>query len=346
MTRFLVAACVLFALPGCSWLTGDEGYFRDHSDDYRKAGSVAPLEVPAGKDRQALQELYVIPSITEDIRVAGEFEVPRPAPLVAGTSREVVRIQKLADQEWMLVSIAPGQLWPQVRSYLGQTGVQVARVEARDGLIETGWFQGEEDAMAQRIRFRIEQGVQRSTAEMHVLQMYQTGDVNSWPTVSADREKAGKVLRELAQYVADNVDNAPVSMMAQQSIADSGRVSLEEDTDGNPFIRLDLPFSRAWASMDRAITQSNFKILDKDRSKKRYFIHYVPPSAEGSGWLSWLFDSDEEEQASELALHDYRLQMDEYSEDSVLITIHREDGGLLSQSHCQGILALIKGNIS
>ena len=344
-SRLLLIAATLL-LGGCSWLTGDEGYFRDRTDDYRLARSESTLQVPAGKDDEALQQLYVIPKITEDIRVTGEFETPRPAPLVAGTSDEVVRIQKLAQEEWMLVSIAPGQLWPQVRGYLSQNAIPVARLEAREGIIETAWIPGQEGKMGQRFRFRIEQGVQRNTAELHILQMYQAGDVNSWPDTSADNEESRTVLHDLAQYVANNVEQAPVSMMAQQSISASGRVSMQEDKDGNPFIRLDLPFKRAWASMDRALRESSFEVLDRDRSKQAYFIHYQRPVAEDAGWLHWLFESDDNSSADELAEYDYRLQLDETEPGVVHISIHRQDGGALTQSHSQSILALIKGNIT
>ncbi len=342
----LIVLLMLGALGGCSWLTGDEGYFRDRSDDYRKARSEPELQVPAGKDTESLQQLYVIPPITEDIRVTGEFEAPRPAPLVAGASDELVRIQRLGSEEWMLVSIAPGQLWPQVRGYLSQNAVPVARLEARQGIIESAWIPGQEGKMAQRFRFRIEQGVQRNTAELHVLQMYQAGDIGSWPAVSADPEEERVMLRELAQFVANNVEQASVSMMAQQAISASGRVSMQEDKDGNPFIKLDLPFHRAWASMDRAVRDASFKILDRDRSKQAYFIHYVAPIDEDSGWLDWLFDNDDDAPAAELEQYDYRLQLDTITEESVHITIHRQDGGPLTQSHAQSILAMIKGNIS
>ena len=345
MSRILLLVMIA-TLAGCSWLTGDEGYFRDRSDDYRLARSEPTLRVPADKDKEALQQLYVIPPITEDIRVTGEFEAPRPAPLVAGASAEVVRIQKLAEQEWMLASIAPGQLWPQVRGYLSQGAIPVARLEARAGIIETGWIPGQEGKMAQRYQFRIEQGVQRNTAELHVLQMYQAGDVNSWPKSSADAEEERLVLRDLAQYIANNVEQAPVSMMAQQSISASGRVSMQEDSDGNPFIKLDLPFTRAWASLDKAAQTSNFRILDRDRSTKAYFIHYERPLEENSGWLDWLFDSSDDAPADKLSEYDYRLQVEETSPESVLISIHRQDGGPLTQGHAQSILALIKGNIT
>ena len=137
--------------------------------------------MPEGKDSEALREIYVIPAVDNELVLAGEFEVPRPAPLVAGAGDEVVRIQKLGDQSWALIGVPPGQVWPQVRSFLTAAGIQVARVDARAGIMDTNWLTLEGQPMASRFRFRMEQGVQRGTSELHVLQMNQAGDVNSWP---------------------------------------------------------------------------------------------------------------------------------------------------------------------
>jgi outer membrane protein assembly factor BamC len=336
----------LLTAGGCTWLTGDKGYFRDRSDDYRKARVEAPLKVPADLDADALQEIYVIPPITEDIMVTGEFDAPRPAPLVSGSVDELVRIQKLGNEEWMLVSISPGQLWPQVRGYLGAASMQVARVDARAGLIETSWLDGRGGGMNERYQFRIEQGVQRDTAELHILQMFQAGDVNSWPASSSNRENEHAVLLEVAQFIANNVETATVSMMAQQAISAAGKVSMQEDSDGNPLIKLELPYNRAWASMERALRDASFEIMDKDRSAGAYFVRYVQPAEEEAGWLDWLFDDSEDDPAAALSEHDYHVQMDEISPDLVQISIKRADGGALSLSHQQSILALIKGKIS
>ncbi|MCX2982164.1 outer membrane protein assembly factor BamC [Halieaceae bacterium IMCC14734] len=340
-----IALMLLLGLSSCTYINGEKSYFRDRTDDYRKARATAVLEVPAGLDDEALQDIYVIPPITEDISVNGEFNAPRPAPLVTGSVDQLVRIQKLADEQWMLVSVAPGQLWPQVRSYLGGVNMPIARVEASAGLIETAWVEPE-GAIGERYRFRIEQGVQRNTSELHILQMGMVGDINTWPTNSTDAAREDDMLRSMAQFIADSVGTAPVSMMAQQAISASGRVSMQEDDDGNPYIRLDLPYHRAWASVDRALGEANFDILDRDRSAGAYFVHYNRPLEEDSGWLDWLFSNDEDDPAAELEKYDYRVELNDLGGETVHIEISRKDGGELSQSHAQSILSLIKGNIT
>ncbi len=341
MLRHTVLATVLL-LSACSWLPEQE-YVRDRSDDYRKARVEPRIKVPSHLEDDALQDIYVIPPTTESMTPTGSFEVPRPAPLVAQETEELVRIQRLGDEEWVLAAVAPGQLWPQVRSFLTTNGVQVARVDARAGLIETGWFQGQNASMAERYQFRIEQGVQRNTAELHVLQQFQAGDINRWPEASADAERGSDMLLAVAQFIANSAETAPVSMMAQQAMGDGGKVTMQEDTDGEPFVRLALPYYRAWASVDRALRESSFTVRDLDRSGGLFYVRFVPPE-EDEGWFSWLFGSEEEENL--LTQQDYIVRVSEETSDQVRIEMAREDGGEMTRGQKQQLLALVKGNIN
>ncbi len=344
--RILILFLFSLTLAGCSWLTGDKGYFRDTTDDYRNARISPAIKVPANLDDDALRPIYVIPPITEDLRVTGSFDTPRPAPLVAKESEEMVRIQRLGDEEWMLVASAPGQLWPQVRAFLTTNSLQLARVDARAGLIETGWLKPDHEGMDERYQFRIEQGVQRNTSELHVLQMILAGDTNSWPKVSSDSEREKEMLMAVAQYVASNTDAAPVSMMAQQAISATGKVSMQEDADDIAYIRLELPFYRAWASVERALRESNFQMRDRDRSTGLFYIRYVEQNEDDGGWFDWLFSGDNQEESAELTEQDFVLALAEQTPEVVRITIAREDKQALTPAQSQSLLGLIKGNIN
>ncbi len=340
--RVLVVALLIASLAGCGWLDR-KGYVRDRSGDYRKAKIEPRLKVPSHLEDDGLQDIYVIPPATDQMTMNEKFEVPRPTPLVAKESEDLVRIQRLGDEEWMLVNVAPGQLWPQVRAFLSTNGLQVARVDARAGLIETGWFQGVGATMNERYQYRIEQGVQRNTSELHVLQMYQAGDINSWPEASADKERSGEMLMTVAQYIANTTEAAPVSMMAQQAMGEGGKVSLLEDSDGTPYVRLKLPYYRAWASVDRALRESSFQIRDLDRSSGKFYVRFVPPEEDG-GWFDWLFGDDEEGQ--DVNEQDYLLTVREEATELVRIDLAREDGAEMTVGQRQQLLNLLKGNIN
>jgi len=169
MPRGLLVAGLVLVLGGCGYLFGDTGYFRDRSGDYRDAKSTEVIRTPADEEL-VLQEMYPIPPIQSDVLLSSEFEVPRPAPLASGRGEEMVRIQRLGDESWALIAIAPGQLWPQVRGFLSAAGINSGRIDAGQGIIETDWLQLQDQDMQSRFRFRIERGVQRGTSQLHVLQ--------------------------------------------------------------------------------------------------------------------------------------------------------------------------------
>jgi len=341
---FLVAG--LLTGTGCGSLFGDEGWFRDRSEDYKKAEELPVVALPDGTSDEKLREIYVIPEIQESLVLEGEFEVPRPEPLVGGAGAEVVRIQKLGDQSWALVEVAPGQVWPQVRSFLAAAGMQVARADARAGLMESNWVTLEDQSLPSRFQFRIDQGVQRQTSELHILQMSRSADAErDWPARSDDIDQAQNMLRAVSQYLADSAETAPVSMIAEQGIAASGKIALEESDSGHTFIRLGLPYDRAWASLGLALERSAFEVSDRDRSSGTYYATFIgPEEEEESGWMDWLWSSDE---PHPMADEKFLIILESLDAENVSIRLRpQDDNEAFTKREEQGLLALIKGNIS
>ena len=340
----LVSLCT-----GCGYLFGDEGIFRDKSQDYKKAREVAPITVPEGEDSASIGEIYPIPPITDKILLAGKFEVPRPAPLLAGVQDEQVRIQTLGDESWAVVNTAPGQVWPQIRAFLSVSQIPVARVDARLGLIESGWVTLEGESMASRFQFRIDQGVQRGTSELHVLQMSQVGDVNAWPETSSSHSQESEMLLAVSQYIANSADSTPVSMVADQAISAVGKISIQEGPDEDIYIRLSLPYDRAWASLGRAIEDSNFEITDRDRSAGQYYVRFLGvETEEEAGWFDWMMDSDDDEP---MADQSFVISVESLDELDVAIRIEQQaalegiEFRAMEKRDEQALLALLKGNI-
>lgn len=346
VTRNLLAGFMLASLTGCGYLFGDQGVFRDKSEDYKKAPDLPVITVPDDKDTVALQEIYPVPPVENALLATEEFEVPRPTPLTAGAEDEIVRIQRLADASWILVAEAPGQVWPQVRSFFASAGIPISRVDARAGTMETGWLALESAAMASRFRVRIEQGVQRGNSELHVLQQNQAGDVNVWPNSSDNSDQESEMLQALAQYIANSAGTAPVSMVAEQAIAASGKISLQETAAGEPYIQLTLPFDRAWASLGRALEKSTFNITDRDRSSGVYYADFLGPQGEDEdGWFDWLWDSDDEHPH---AGQSFVISVESEDSDNVAIGLRAADQAsvTLEKREKQAMLTLIKGNIN
>lgn len=341
--RLLLSLALALPLEGCGFLFGDDGYFRDRSGAYREAVELEVIDVPAGMDATALEESYAIPPVDSDVLLADEFEVPRPQPLAASAAEQLVRIQKLGDESWALIGVAPGQLWPQVRGFLSAAGVQVARADARLGIIESDWLQLQDRAGSSRFRFRIDRGVQRGTSELHVLQLSRGGS-QPWPPVSDDLEQEAEMLRSVAQYIANSAERAPISMMADQAISGGGRITMEEDDSGEAFLALGLPFNRAWASLALALEDASFEILDRDRSAGRYYLRFLDPEGEQErGWFAWLGGGDDHP----LADRRFLLTLDAVEDERVLIRLGADDDGpALEERQHRALLARVQGNIN
>ncbi len=344
--RLLLIATLGIA-SGCGFLFNDDGIFRDRSEDYKSAPELSELTLPEGDDKTALRELYVIPQIEEGVLLSGEFEVPRPAPLAAGTGTDVVRIQKLGNQRWALIGVPPGQVWPQVRSFLAAANMPVGRVDARAGVMETAWLTLENQEVPARFRFRMEQGVQRGTSELHVLQMNQASVAASddWPRASDNPTLEADMLQAVSQYLADSADTAPVSMMAEQGITTQGKISLQESPEGYTYIHLVLPFDRAWASLGLALQKSAFEVTDQDRTAGTYYTTFNgPEEEEDSSWFGWLWPGGKEDPLVGEAFI-VRLQTQEDSTVAIRLQPEKESLSLAKREE-QGLLTLIKGNIN
>ncbi|WP_116364801.1 outer membrane protein assembly factor BamC [Parahaliea mediterranea] len=353
MSKFLTITAkaglcaALLASAGCSYLFGDGGPFRDKSEDYKQARETPQIRVPEGREAGGMEEIYPIPPVNEELVLAGEFEVPRPTPLVAGAADEVVRIQSLGDNSWALIAIPPGQLWPQVRGFLSAAGIQVGRMDARAGIMESIWVELEGQPVPSRFRYRIEQGVQRGTSELHVKQMNQRGAApadNAWPEVSDNVPQEREMLKAVAQYIANSADSAPVSMIADQAMSASGKIALQESPEGYTYIHVGLPFDRAWASLAKALEDSSFEITDRDRSAGTYYVTFLGPQGEEEdGWFDWLFGDEEHP----LAGQPFEVRVAQDGDNAVNIRlVPQGDADAYDKRQEQALLAILKGNIS
>lgn len=278
----VLTATLLISLNGCSWLVGDDGMLRDRKNDYLEETVLPELNVPDGLADYEEDELFLIPDARNKNLPAEDFEVPRPAPLANAGSGNMVRIQKLSGDIWLLIDVPPSHLWQRIKNFLVGNRIPLAREDAPQGLLETSWLQrtdvgeGEQPANSERYLYRIDQGVQRNSSEVHIVQ-YQSSALDSlptavdWPQASVSVEREEWMVRELANYLANSEERGSVSLLAQ-GIGSASKVSLGRDASGAPVVSLGLPFDRAWASVGQALGKAEFEVDDLDRSKGHYFV--------------------------------------------------------------------------
>jgi outer membrane protein assembly factor BamC len=342
--RAVLLGAVTLSVTGCGYMFGDKGVFRDRSGDYKKAPTTQPLVVPEGMNSVPLGEMYVIPPVQDDFLSQSEFEVPRPVPLGASSGTEVVRIQKLGDDSWALIGVAPGQVWPEVRNFMAASGMQIARADAQSGIMESDWLTVEGKSVSSRFQFRIDQGVQRGTSELHILQMTRSSSDAAWPTQSDDPAQAEQMLKAVAQFLADSSETAPVSMIAEQGIEAGGKINLVTPPGGDSYLQLELPFDRAWASVGLALSKAGFEVTDKDRSAGEYYVRYLGQTVtEQKGWWARLWDNDD---VHPMVGQSFVISVQSQPDSSVSIRLRPQDSSLQFENReDQDLLIAIKSNI-
>ena len=345
-----VVLIAVVGLSGCNLLP-DAGKIipwevdSELSGDYETAIETDAIAVPDDLDSDAIQQTYPIPEVAVNLAIPVTGKAPRPAPLTTGSQLDAVRLQRLGESSWAVVNVAPGQLWPQVRAFLVSSGIDVASVDASGGLIDTAFVMLENKSLESRFRFRVDSGVQRNTSELHILQQNVAKDLDltSWPENSDDAELEQTMLRNIAQFIANSAESAPVSMMAEQAMTGAGRISMEESSSGAR-LRLDLPFNRAWAATEKGFIEAGFRLDDKNRSAGLFYVTYLGPEGEeDGGWFSWLGGSDNDDP---LIGQEFQVQLTVEDTSQVTIYILGSDGQPIGQLEQQGLLTLLQGNIT
>ncbi|CAA0079614.1 Outer membrane protein assembly factor BamC [Zhongshania aliphaticivorans] len=332
--RLTVMGLVLAILSGCF----GGGVFRDRGQDYRSAKLSAPLELPPGVESQTLDDQYVVPGIQTHKPLPGEFEVQPPEPLAKNVGTAEVKIQTLDDHSWILLDGDPNQVWPRMRIFLGRAGLDIAKADGESAIIETEWRDPNGDgASRERFRFRLEEGVQKDTSEIHVL--VQINGNEEWPQTSDNAKRESQMVRVVAQYLADQETAGSVSILAQRSDG-KGKIFIEGGEDSGPdsrHLRLLLPVDRAWAALGLALVKAGFEIEDDRREVNKYWLTYVDPEAEQPGWFARTFG------ARRNGLSRYVVEMQEVGPEEARIYLNYQKGRRLREAEREKLLTRIMG---
>lgn len=279
----LIAA--MLASAGCRIFGDDAGFFVDPRDDYVAARVGEPLEVPEGME-SSVGDTWPIPDIVVQPTAKTYSDVvPRPR-LLAGASTDAIKIQRLGTKSWIVLADAPEQVWPLVKQLMEDSRVDVAREDPPAGIIETAWFsvdpsagdilrtavgtglsqqqQTAEGSWLDRVQVRIERGIRLGSSEVHIVHYRTRSESEGTIDASAVPEVEGELITEIADYLAQGVASASVSMVGRE-IASERKARIVEDEDGAPTLVLHIGFDRAWATVDGALERADMEVTQADR---------------------------------------------------------------------------------
>lgn len=282
-------------LSGCSYLTGDEGYFRDRQGDYLVAPDITPMEIPPELDNYTLDTAYVIP---EALPETGTYFLDPPAPRGLDSNvREGVVVQRFGERRWIVIGAEPGQVWPRMRDYWSTAQIRLASEDPIRAIMETVWL-GDE-GQRNKYQVRIEPGLHSGNSEIYVTQVSESyiEDPDAqvdWPESSASQELEYAMLDDISQYLADRTDlyrASSVSLLAGSIEAES-KANIMPSASGD-MLRIRIDFDRAWSLVNQALTNADILLTDSNRDEGVFTVRYAgDEEEERPGFFRRMFGAD------------------------------------------------------
>ena len=367
-----------FALSGCSWLFGDEGYFPGQANDYLDAKESSEIVLPEGIKTESIYDDYPIPELTLSQVLPAKFEVPRVEPLDVLDNKGSVRVQRFEQQQWILINASPSEVWPLVSNFLLTNNIVLATADGTLGLIETDWLSSSlmdtsvladidlanlafsevserrpiTQAVKEQFRFKLKAGVQKNTTEILVTQRSialsdSVDTAPNWTLVSTSQMREDNMVKLLSEHLA-SAPNQPSHSLLAQGIGSASRILFNYDADGRPYLALYLPFDRAWASLGLALQKASFKVTDLNRSTGVYYAHSIPKAKKEKerGFFKRLLGLgkvDESLPADEIDPLSLSAQQDGTA---LIIYVQREVGSVLRINEQAFLLRRIQGKLS
>ncbi len=384
LRRSMTLLLALGIVSGCSWFNDDEGIFVNQTDDYISVQEPPPLVVPEDLDSIRVQDAFPVPEIAQQPRPQMfPGRAPRPTAIFANDTREDVRIQRLGDRSWLVVPEPPSVVWPQVKQFLADNGVSIDAELPYLGFLDSQWLEVEDIAYrdvirerlknqklaestlggVDRFRIKLEQGLRDRTSEIHVRHQSAASQpeadrVGFSPArttsmlVTAEQE----FLAELGAYVAARVAEQSVSMVAQ-GISTQTKAVMTRDGAGNPALRLNLDFDRAWATVATALGNAGVEILDQDRDTRRYdarieqstitgaeaswYCRLLPCEANGEQRISIALESDTTRRSPDGTASAQAAGANTL-DDAYLVSVLDESGAMADADYATEVLILLR----
>lgn len=342
MIRHLVLVALAAALAGCSapQALTDLGRI-----EYKSATQGQRLEVPPDLVSPKADDRFSVPQRPGGSRLS-EFNRERagqgPMAEVKGSVLPQVpgvRIERDRDRRWMVIDQPPAKVWPVIRDFWTTAGFALVKDSAQTGILETDWNEtrppvpdswlrsqlsraigsiytsGTRDKFLVRLEPAANGGTEVFLSHRRLEEVITGAQKEStfWTQQPADPQLEAEFLRRMMlRFVPDSVATAAIASVAPSrpgaaSAAPTPK-AVQIERDGQPALKLDEGFDRAWRQVGVVLDRSGFTVDDRDRSKGLYFVRYVDPQRESRarGLLDRITGSASKDLTS--ALYQIRLQ--------------------------------------
>jgi outer membrane protein assembly factor BamC len=313
-----VCGVALVSLVGC----GAMGLNNKRIDYRAGAQQVPSLEVPPDLTSPETDDRFkVAGSESESVATYSAYNKGEAAPVVRSAVLPVVKgvsLEKNGTQRWLKVEDRAENVWPVLKAFLRDTGLNIQTEDQAAGIIETEWAEN---------RARIEQGAIRSVIGKVFDNMYSSGErdqyrirlertkdgagtevyithrgkeevldadknTSKWQSRPNDPEMEAEMLQRLMVRFGGTPVQAASAVTEGAAVA-PGVASLLPIFDGSSVIVINDAFDKSWRRVGLAIERAGYVVEDKDREKGVYFLRSVKVE---KGWMDKLqFWKDEED---------------------------------------------------
>jgi outer membrane protein assembly factor BamC len=329
--RGMLAAAAVLAVGGCSSV---DSFLGGDKIDYKsQASKSTALDVPPDLTQLARDSRYQPQSgvvSASGLATSTAAAASAPSSIAINTLADM-RIERDGNQRWLVTSMTPEQLWPQIRTFWTERGFNLALDDAQGGVMETDWAENRasipqdgvrrvlgglldrlyDTGVRDRFRTRIERvagGSEVSIAHRGAEEFYQgqTKETTAWRWRPTDPTLEAEMLVRLMTKLGAKEDVARTQVANAPSTTPRARV-----LSGEPgaALEFDESFDRAWRRIGLALDRTGFTVEDRDRSGGLYFVRYVDPKFAGRdepGFFSKLFGLDDKNAAN---LQRYRIAL-------------------------------------
>ena len=308
--KYRALSLLLISLPvslvsGCSFLFGNEGYFRSRSMDYQAAEQTRPLVLPAGMETVARPDIYPIP----DIR-AGDYyqpqdieEVPRPESLLSVFEDAGLEMVSDGKRRWLVADREFAELWEDLTLFFKASGVELERADPETGTLITAWLQPKQKEaegfwdsfveffsidrtpyLREKFRIQVQPGDKHNQYNLLVDHVRINTDKQELPATADidwrqnddddEQELVAAMYDELVNYLSDDEVRFRRSSLFSQNLTARTPYLLTRDGNDFPVLVMQQDFNRAWIAIAEALEKSGLTIEDRNRSLGIFYLNY------------------------------------------------------------------------
>jgi outer membrane protein assembly factor BamC len=321
-TRLACTALVL-SLAGCS--TIDSMFSSDKVDYKTSARQTQGLDVPpdltqlAKDNRAQVQGGAITASALTANRPAAAVAAgtPMAANSVAPNSAGDIRLERSGTERWLHTTATPEQVWPQLRAFWQERGLEITKEQPEVGVMETNWAEnraklpqdfiratigrvfeglystGERDMY----RTRVERGANGtdifiSHRGMQEVYTNSSRDSTAWQPRASDPSLEAEMLSRLMLKLGGQ-EAAAKAVVAAAPAAPAAKPAAALPTAGDAMrprrplsevpdsLTVNDGFDRAWRRVGLSLDRHGFTIEDRDRAAGLFYLRYADPEKAG-----------------------------------------------------------------